>query len=331
MNYIFTNNGFTVYFDGTSYQVNKEHINYVALKEAVRDKDSKKFLQLYLEKDAVAVAVRKTNDSRATYVDGVVYLNGQPIHNSLAKRIVEQAKEGHDCTHLLKFIDNLAENPSANSVKELYDFLEHKNLPITDDGHFLAYKSVRSDYKDKYSGTVDNSIGKVIEMARNQVDDDCNRHCSHGYHVGALDYSGPGGWYNSSGDKVVVVKVNPKDAVSVPRDHSYRKLRVCKYEVLADYKAPLERSVYTGTGEQIDNPVTNEIEYYEADDVFEGDVISFNYVDRQGVRSERKNVTVQKVDTDEGFILGMEENAVNVKRFIMDNMSKVQLIVPIDG
>ena len=65
-------------------------------------------------------------------------------------------------------------------------------------------------------------------------------HCSSGLHVGSLSYSGPGGWYNSGDDKIVIVKVNPADAVSVPSDHGASKLRVCKYEVIGEYEKDLD-------------------------------------------------------------------------------------------
>jgi hypothetical protein len=55
-----------------------------------------------------------------------------------------------------------------------------------------------------------------------------------------LEYAGPGGWYHRSDDVVVIVKVNPRDAVSVPIDHSAQKLRVCRYEVVGVYDRPLD-------------------------------------------------------------------------------------------
>lgn len=325
MNYIFSNSGFTVFFGGTSYQVNKEHPNFVPLKEAVRVGDEETFKKLYVENDIVAAAVRKTSSDDVVYENGVVYYKGEALDNSLSERVKKLAEEGFDYTSLLKFIDNLMQNPSANSIKELYDFLAHKNLPITDDGCFLAYKSVRADYMDKYSGTINNAVGQRVVFQRNKVDDDCNKHCSHGLHVGALDYSGPGGWYNSSSDKVVVVKVNPKDAVSVPRDHSYTKLRVCEYEVISDYNAPLERSVYTGSGEYINVPSTKEVEYYETEDVFEGDAISFDYVKSNGEKSRREHVLITEVNFDQEYVFGQEPGVDHPKRFKMDNMSKIEL------
>jgi hypothetical protein len=166
-------------------------------------------------------------------------------------------------------LENLMSNPSARAISELYDFLEHRALPITEDGYFLAYKSVRSDFKDKYSGTIDNSVGKTVEFPRNKVDDDRAHECSYGLHVGALAYSGPGGWYNSASDKVVIVKVNPKDAVSVPQDHNAQKLRVCKYEVVSLYSGGMEDApVYNSVGKPSDKNNDFDVDTVSTDDIF---------------------------------------------------------------
>ena len=60
-------------------------------------------------------------------------------------------REGLPFEPLVKLFENLMKNISYQTRTQLYDFLEHKNLPITEDGCFLAYKAVNSDYKDKYS------------------------------------------------------------------------------------------------------------------------------------------------------------------------------------
>ena len=39
---------------------------------------------------------------------------------------------------------------------------------------------------------------------------------------------------------MVIVKVNPKDVVSVPTDCECQKVRTCEYQVIADYEGPLE-------------------------------------------------------------------------------------------
>jgi hypothetical protein len=100
-------------------------------------------------------------------------------------------------------------------------------LPITPDGHFLAYKKVKVDYKDCYSGTMDNSVGQVVEMERNRVDDDKDRTCSTGLHFCSREYLNHFG-----GERVVIVKINPRDVVSIPADYNNTKGRACRYEVI---------------------------------------------------------------------------------------------------
>ena len=152
-------------------------------------------------------------------------------------------RDGFPFQPMIKFLGNILENPSNRAVQELYSFLEHKNLPITEDGCFLAYKAVDKNYMDKYSGTIDNSVGQSVTMQRRKVDDNCNNGCSDGLHVGALDYVES---YRNEGneDKVVIVKVNPQDVVSVPTDSECQKVRCCSYEVVADYTGPLKEQVH---------------------------------------------------------------------------------------
>ena len=128
--------------------------------------------------------------------------------------------DGLNIEPMIKFLDNLMENPSKKSVDELYSFLEYGNLPITPDGCFLAYKGVTTDFKDCHTRSFDNSVGAINEMPRNQVNDDPNAACSVGFHVGTFNYA------RGFGQETTIVKVDPADAVSVPHDHSCEKLRV---------------------------------------------------------------------------------------------------------
>ena len=80
-------------------------------------------------------------------------------------------------------------NPSRRATEELYRFLEHKSMPLTPEGNFLAYKGVTSDFKDCYSRKFDNSVGQTLTMIRNQVCDDANVGCSDGFHAGSYEYA----------------------------------------------------------------------------------------------------------------------------------------------
>ena len=81
-------------------------------------------------------------------------------------------------------------------------------------------------------------------MTRSKVDDDRARGCSNGLHAGALNYvAGYGSLEN--GDKIVIVKINPADVVSVPSDCNCEKLRTCRYEVVGEYQGELLKPLYS--------------------------------------------------------------------------------------
>ena len=180
-----------------------------------------------------------------------VYFDGEPVHNAVATRIMQFAADGLDWKPLSRFFEKLLLNPSKRAVDELYTFLEHQNLPITENGNFLAYKGLQSNYysitagqakliKGKVKGgQIYNGVGEEIEMHRRDVDDDKDRGCSYGLHAGTLDYA-----RGFARGKLVVVEINPKDVVSIPTDCSYQKLRTCAYKVVDEYKAPLDQPLY---------------------------------------------------------------------------------------
>jgi hypothetical protein len=132
-------------------------------------------------------------------------------------------------------------NPSKRAVDELYTFLEHRALPITDNGNFLAYKAVREDYTDKYTGKFLNTIDAVLEMPRNKVDDDKNVGCSYGFHAGTIEYAKQ---FSGGCGHIMLVEINPSDVVSIPTDCEFQKLRTCKYKVVGEYEIDLTDPLY---------------------------------------------------------------------------------------
>ena len=173
--------------------------------------------------------------------DGNVYVSGDPISNIIAERILQFLAQGVDCLPVFKFITKLNLNPSSRAVNELYTFLEHKFLPLTGSGNFLAYKALRSDFTDVHTGKFDNNVGNVLEMPRNKVDDNKEVGCSYGFHAGTLEYARG---FRPMDGKLVLVEINPADVVSIPTDCECQKLRTCKYKVVAEYEVPLEDLAY---------------------------------------------------------------------------------------
>jgi hypothetical protein len=190
-------------------------------------------------------AIENYAEGKVSVTNGILRYEDEEIHNTLTDRIMSMMRDGFAFEPMIKFLANVLENHSNRAVQELYTFLENKNLPITEDGCFLAYKAVTSDYKDKWTNKIDNSVGETVSMQRRKVNDDCGMGCSDGLHCGALEYV-EGYRSEHNGDRVVIVKVNPKDVVSVPTDSGCQKVRTCEYQVIADYEGPLESLVHKG-------------------------------------------------------------------------------------
>jgi len=169
---IITRSGISAIINGTSYVVETDHPKYDQALDAVRNKNWNQFVDLV----NISKQVKSYFDGTDVEIyDGTINYHGQVIHNTLTKRILSFMRDGLPHEPLLNFFKNLMENPSKRAVDELYDFLEAGELPITEDGHFLAFKNVRSNYLDIHSGKFNNSVGKVCEMPRNGVEEDKER------------------------------------------------------------------------------------------------------------------------------------------------------------
>lgn len=164
---------------------------------------------------------------------GNVTWDGETLGGVVVDRILAFMSAGRPVEPLAMFLARLMANPSYNSRQQLYSFLEALNMPITENGTFLACKGVTAEYKDCHTGEFDNRPGAVNEMPRSKVDENPNNHCSSGFHVGAWEYA------SSFGRRCVLVEVDPADVVSVPGDHNAQKCRVTKYKVLRDMTEPL--------------------------------------------------------------------------------------------
>lgn len=246
ISFVMPNSGaITAVANNKSHTIQKDHPNYDKLKQAIRDDDVDTFERLVDIPKTLTTCLNKNGVNKVTVDGGQVFYNGEVLHNTVTDRILAFMADDLPFQPLVAFLENLMENMSFNSREQLYGFLEHMGLPITDDGCFLAYKRVNSDWKDFHSGTIDYSIGSVVTLDRSKVDDNPNNHCSSGIHAGALGYVE--GFHTGEG-RVIIVKINPKDCVSVPNDHQAMKLRTCKLEVVGEYTGLLEAPLYHTNG-----------------------------------------------------------------------------------
>jgi len=195
--------------------------------------------------------------------DGQVFVRGErgefAVPYRLNNTILDYMDKGLPFDPLVKFAVKLNENPSHRSVNQLFDFIEHNHFTITEDGNFIAYKGVRSNFTDCHTGTFDNSVGKVVSMSRNEVDDDPQRTCSAGLHASSFEYANT---HFAQGDNILLyVEVDPADVVSVPVDYQFAKLRVCKYKVLGTTDFEFKENIHTTiTSTEYSDEISDEVD-----------------------------------------------------------------------
>lgn len=177
-------------------------------------------------------------------IDGIVHIDNDALPDSLSARVLDFFNNNLPFEPLLKFWAKLKNNPSFNSRQMLFKFLEHNGHPITTEGNFIAYRAVRNNFLDKYTGTMDNSIGNVVEISRRKVDDNPNNTCSYGLHVATLSYAES---FASGDDKILDVEIDPSDVVAVPTDYNGTKMRVCRFKVVAETKGLIKDPLIDNT------------------------------------------------------------------------------------
>lgn len=217
--------------DGQPLTIDKSHKNFEKIKTALEAKQ----WQDVLDHIDMKTALTRYSNGRVLVEGGVVTLDGEAVPGKITQRLIEcLTKENLESLEAIaNFLAKCDENPDHRVVTRIYDFIAHNDLRLDKDGFILAYKVVRPDYLDKYTGTMDNSPGKLVQMKRNKVNPRDNETCSFGLHVAARKYIPQYGSPNG-GDKVLLCKVHPKDFVSIPTDYNSMKARVCEYLVLKD-------------------------------------------------------------------------------------------------
>lgn len=223
--YLIQGSNIVIVIDNQSHTINNQHISYQNIIEAIKKTDWKSVKELIEPKQTLV----NYSAGNITIENDVMYWKGTVFANALSDKIIEMYREGFSIDPMINFMKELMHNPSKRSVTELYRFLDRGKLPITSDGCFLAYKKVRDNYKDCHTGTIDNSVGQIVEMERNTVDDDKDRTCSSGLHFCSQEYL-----KDVSGDRIMILKISPRDVVSIPSDYNDTKGRCCRYEVIGE-------------------------------------------------------------------------------------------------
>lgn len=196
---------------------------------------------------AKVIATLQRLSERVTIKGDTIYFDGDEMETRLTRHIVDMIREDDvNYQGYVFFLENVQANPSKASRKALFKFLDKHDLVITEDGCFIGYKGINDDGKSStagredvtvtlpdgtvevHKGRIPNPAGAVIEMPRSLVDDDRGVACSVGLHVGSFTYA------KGFATKLLTVKVNPRDVVSVPSDSNDEKIRTHRYTVLTE-------------------------------------------------------------------------------------------------
>jgi len=228
----------TVIIDGKVHNVRPEQVTFRDVRAAILKEDWNALPNLV----SVAKKIEFISEGVIEVRGEQIFFKGRAVDNSITRRIVALMHQNEPFKHMVKFMNNVYANPQAYAQDELYDWLMNSDMPITDDGRFLAYKAVRQNYFDVHSGNFDNHPGCKPQMKREDVDPNRYNECSRGFHFCSLRYLRA-----FSGDRIMIIAVNPKDVVSIPKDYNYTKGRTWTYEVLKEYgaKDALEEKSYT--------------------------------------------------------------------------------------
>lgn len=242
----------TVVVDGEMFVADETHPNFEAIKAAVFANDES-VVDLF---DAAKTIVKRFEKlSRSVSIKGnKVFFDGVEQNNALTEHLAQVVESGvDDYEPLVKFYEKIEANPNPHSREHLYRWLNHR-FTITDEGNILGYRGLRDDFTsvhagpgivngEEVNGHLDNSVGNVVELPRDQVTFDPAQGCAFGLHVGTYEYAN--GWGRG---KVVEVEVDPRDVVSVPTDSNDAKMRVCRYTVTREATGQRREAVVPAGG-----------------------------------------------------------------------------------
>lgn len=204
--------------------------------------------------------------------DGNIYFGEFKLEETLSNHLLSLLNEENTpkdeklWKSYMMFLDNLYQNANEDIRNQLFRWMDYENgvgnsFGITDDGCIIGYKGCAGTILEPISvqtgfaivdgvevnGHIPNKVGSVIQMPRSTVQNDPSVGCSYGLHVGTRDYASR--W----APILLLVKVNPRDVVSVPYECESQKMRVCEYTVLEVTDIEQEHKMYHSSDDNYDD------------------------------------------------------------------------------
>ncbi len=264
----------SVFMQGVSPDpIHSSHPNFDEVLRGVQSGDTSLDYAGLIDVSAAVAARFESLTRRVSVANGVIYLDGDPVHSAVTDQVVRFMDEGvEDWKPLVQFFEKVQANPCDHSRGQLYAWLSNRRgISISGVGNIVGYKGVeRSEDGTLLSihsgsatvdgrpvkGRIPNSIGSTVEMPRSAVAHDPSAACSSGLHVGTYEYA----WGFSRG-AMLECHVDPRDVVSVPTDGGGEKVRVCRYLIAGTIDTP-----YTSALVEVDGEDAGEYDANDYDD-----------------------------------------------------------------
>jgi hypothetical protein len=168
-----------------------------------------------------------------------------PHVDNLQAHMARAASDGSPS--VINFFKRLAPIIQArrHSGEDLMKFIKRSEMPLTNSGRIIAYKRVTSadgEYVvDTHSRKIRQRVGSRVTMPVDMVDPSRHHSCSTGLHVANLGYLG-----GFSGDKTMIVLVDPENFIAVPHGED-TKARVSSYDIIGLMSAGSHHTVNQGS------------------------------------------------------------------------------------
>lgn len=274
------------------------HMNFKAVRDELA-KDPDYDLNRLYELTDIPRAIAIKTDGRVEVYNGVVKFDGEIIHNYAATRIIEHVQQKLPIIPMMRFLDRLMDNPNKEIRVDLFEWLEKGDMPITEDGCFIGYKYVQDDYYSAHTGKdgkVLHALHTEVSMPREECDENRAESCSTGLHFCGFGYLSSCYVYNN---RIIIVKVDPKDVTAIPAYYDSQKGRCCRYQVVGEITDNI-KDHYRGK-RIVDNDASLEGVKTQPDIVEEIDNKSDGNLDRDAIKEALRDIKFNHVKSGKTF------------------------------
>ena len=117
--FIKTEKNITIYIEGTPLMCDKSHSNYFRILKMLKDQENNEIdINELKSLFSLGETIRRSHKN-LEIKEGQVYYKGNIVDNVITKKIVAMIKENLNVDYMLKFLDNLLQNPSKDPKPSL--------------------------------------------------------------------------------------------------------------------------------------------------------------------------------------------------------------------